>query len=106
MEGDEGEVGARLARRMAPVVSAWGVGEGAESGAAVVLWGGDVLGSGLACLAGAAEHGRDGGAGRTLERWRAPVEPRVKGEGGCCPGLVPLVVEGVVPRAVVVVRSG
>ena len=75
-------VGAGRARRMAPVVSVRGGDEGAWSGAAVVLWGGDVLGSGLACLAGRAEHGRDREAGRTPERCRAPVGPRVKGECG------------------------
>lgn len=74
--------GAGLARRMAPVFSVWGDDEGAWSKEAVVLWGGDVRGSGLACLAGDAEHGRDREAGRAPERWRAPVEPRVKGEGG------------------------
>lgn len=68
--------GAGLARRWAPVVSVWG-----DGGAAVVLWGGDVRGSGLACLAGATEHRRDREGGRAPERCRAPKGPRVREEG-------------------------
>lgn len=68
--------GAGLARRWAPVVSVWG-----DWGAAVVLWGGDVGGSGLACLAGATEHRRGREGGRAPERCRAPKGPRVREEG-------------------------
>lgn len=68
--------GAGLARRWTPVVSVWG-----GWGAAVVLWGGDVGGSGLACLAGATEHRRGREGGRAPERCRAPEGPRVREEG-------------------------
>lgn len=61
---------------LTPVVSVWG-----GAGAAVVLRGGEVRGSGLACLAGAAEHRRDREGGRAPERCRAPKGPRVREEG-------------------------